>query len=129
MSDAGTVQKMLYETLTASLLPLSVAVYDHVPQNAPFPYVAIDSQDVLPNDYLLEAQDVRRIYLSVWSRYRGQKNLHEIYQNIYNALHAQILPLDSGEMVECEVERYRSDVDRADGLTYIGRVTLKITTE
>ena len=128
MSDAATVQKAIFSTLKAALLVDSVDIFDHVSQGEAKPYVVLDAQDITPRDYLVAQRDFRRVYLSIWSDYRGQKEVLDIYKVIYDTLHRQPVSLDNGRMVRCEVERFRSIQD-ADGLTYTGTVTLKLITE
>jgi hypothetical protein len=126
---SNAVQKALYQALTVgSPAPLSAAVYDHVPQNASYPYVVIDAQETAEDDHLTEQLDERFIYLSVWSRQRGQKEVNTLIGQIHDALHQQRFALDVGRMVNCLVIRKRSGLD-ADGLTYQGSVTVKVRTE
>lgn len=126
---SAAVQKAIYQALTAgSPSPLSCPVYDHVPQDAAFPYVSIDAQQVNEADYLASRMDERFIYLTVWSRYRGQKEVLGILANMDTALHRKRLALDTGTMVICHVAR-KATMKDADGVTYQGSMTLRILTE
>ena len=90
--------------------------------------MAIDSQETVQDDHLTERLDERFVYLTVWSRQRGQKEVNTLIGQIDAALHRVRLAMDTGRMVICVVVRKRTALD-ADGLTYSGAVTLKIRTE
>jgi hypothetical protein len=126
---SNAVQKAIYQALTVgSPSPVAASVFDHTPQNTPFPYITIDSQETLQDDHLMERLDERFVYLTVWSRQRGQKEVNTLIGQIDAALHRVRLAMDTGRMVICEVVRKRTALD-ADGLTYSGSVTLKLRTE
>lgn len=107
---------------------LSCPVYDHVPQDSAYPYVTLAYQSVTSSDYLSGRKDVRMLYLSVWSTYRGQKEVLEIMQTIYGALHEQPLTLSTGRVAQLRV--VDRDTNREpDGVTYMGRMRLMALTE
>lgn len=120
------VQKAVLEALNIALAG-TVPAYDHVPQDAAFPFVDMSSQQVLDND----ADGVRSFehlfYLAVWSDYRGQKEVLEILGRIHAGLHAKRLVLESGAFVNCRMTEQRTQLDQ-DGLTYQGAATLRIVT-
>lgn len=124
-ASSNDVQKAIYVALDTAL---SVPVFDHVPIGQSYPFVTIDAQDVHPNDYLVQQKSLRNIYLTVWSEKRGQKEVNSIMQDIYTALHRQQLTLDAGRIILCRVTRQNSRLD-ADGLSYMGSMTLEILTE
>ena len=125
MSSSAT-QKAVYDALKAALAP--VKVFDSVPDGTAKPYVSLDAQDVAHDDLLSEVKYQRRIYLSIWSEYKGQKEVLGIVDAIEAALHSKRLPMDEGRMILATVERVRSNLD-ADGETYMASVTVKINTE
>lgn len=130
MADpTNSLQKAIYEALTlGSPSPVAAGVYDHVPEDsASFPFVVIDAQEVVQADYMTERMDERFVYLSVWSRERGKKQVQTLLAQIDAALHRQRLTLDTGSCISCEIIRKRVAMD-ADGLTYMGNVTVKIRT-
>lgn len=119
------VQTAIYTALQG----LSAAdVYDAVPQGAAYPYVVIDSTLIMADDPLASRRDERIIYLSVWSQYRGQKEVLEIMAEIDALLHQQSLSLSTGRMVRSYVKDKITNRD-ADNLTFQGRVTLRVITE
>lgn len=127
MSDPNiATQKAIFEALEAGLSP--VKVFNFVPQNTAYPYVTIDGAMVVPDDPLAKRRDERFFYISVWSRYEGNKEVLEIMTLIYNLLHQARLPMDTGRMVKCFV-RSRMDRHDSDNRTYQGSVTLRIITE
>jgi len=126
MSDPSLpLQKAIYTALTNAL---SCGVYDSVPQGAAYPYVVMDREEAIDADYLSNRKDERFLYLSVWSRYHGQKEVKEIMADIDAALHRQKLAMDSGRMVICYVQR-KTTVRDSDNLTFQGAVTLRVLTE
>lgn len=118
------VQKALFEALGA----LSCEVYDYVPQGAAYPYVVIDSMVAMNDDPLASRREVRMVYLSIWSQYKGQKEVLGIHAQIDTLLHNKKLPLETGRMVMCRVIDKKSDRE-PDGLTFQGRVKLRVITE
>lgn len=120
------VHQAVYAALTAALAP--VPVYDIAPQDAAYPFVDMSSQQALPitantpyNDELAE----HRVYLTVWSSYRGQAEVLGINAKIYDALHFQKLTLGAGTAVLCEIQSAESRLD-ADGLTHQGAVIVRL---
>jgi dUTPase len=119
------LQTALYSALDAAL---SCSVYDSVPQGAAMPYVTLEFQDVEDADFLGEKRDFRAIYLAVWSSYRGQKEVLELMQTIYNTLHEQSLTLSTGRIAQMRVVSRRTNRE-PDGVTYMGQVRVNILTE
>lgn len=129
MTDPNSAtQKAIYTALHDALASFPAAVYDDVPQAAAYPYVVIDAQEVLPQDYLNNRLEHRFFYLSIWSTYPGQKEVLDIMSAIDAALHNKRFPLDTGHMVSCQLTSKRTGRD-ADGRTYMGNVTAKVITE
>ena len=116
---SNAVQKAIYQALTVgSPSPVSATVYDHVPQKTDYPYVVIDAQETVEDDHLTEQLDERFIYLSVWSRQRGQKEVNTLMGQIHEALHQQRFSMDTGRMVNCLVIRKRSGLDQMGSRTW-----------
>lgn len=102
-------------------------VFDHVPHGQAFPFVALDHQQVLQNDGCEIHGFTHNFFLSVWSSYRGQKEVWEILDRVWRGLHDRTLRLENGVHVLCQVTEQGSDRD-ADGVTYMGRLTARIRT-
>ena len=126
MTDPSwSLQQALYQALSAAL---PCPVYDAVPQGAAYPYVTIDREVRRNADFLNSRLDERFVYLNVWSDYPGQKEVKEIIAAIDAALHRQPLEIADGRVVSCIVRDTDTSRD-ADGVTYMGRVTLQILTQ
>lgn len=122
----SAILKALYTRLTSALSPIKA--YDSVPQGAAYPYVVIESAFAANADFLTARKDDYFIYLSIWSQYRGQKEVADIISAIDANLHRVQLPLDTGRMVQCLVAEKRTIRD-ADNLTFQGSVKLRIMAE
>lgn len=120
-----SLREALFATLSTAL---SCSVFDDVEPGTQYPYVTIDYENTEEDDYLNSRKDLRFLYLSVWSEYRGQQEVIEIMEEIYAALHQVRLPLSNGRMVSMEVWRRRTSRE-PDGVTYMGQVTLRIRTQ
>jgi hypothetical protein len=126
MIDAE-VQESLYETLVTALTGVAT-VYDAVPQGATYPYVVIDSQEIVPFDPFNSRRDERFVYLSVWSQYRGQKEVLNILSLIDSALHRKKLPIDEGRIAMVYVTDKRT-MREPDNLTFQGAIKVRLITE
>lgn len=111
-------QKALYQTLDSAL---TVPIYDYVPDNATYPYVVINNTEFPEMDYLSERKLEVFNYLFIFSDYKGQKEVLEIMEDIYTALHNKQLAMDEGRMVKMYVTERMTNRDM-DGLTFTGRV-------
>jgi hypothetical protein len=102
-------------------------VYDHVPEDAPYPFVDISAHTVTPRDTLSTLGHDHQIILTVWSSYRGKTEVRAICDSIEAAFHRADLTLAHGLAVRCQVA---SVVIRPDGGdTHQGSVTLGILTQ
>lgn len=122
----NAILKAVYTRLTSALSPIKA--YDSVPQGAAYPYVVIESLVGVQSDFVSSRKDEFFVYLSVWSQYKGQKQVADIIGDICDALHRTQLPMDTGRMVECTVREKRTIRD-ADNLTFQGSVKLRIMAE
>lgn len=126
MADpAWALQVALHARLEAGL---SCPVHDGVPDNSPFPYVTLDSAVSDAADFLASRKDQRFLYLSVWSQYQGQNEVHEIMAKIDALLHNQPLVLTTGHVIGMQVTRKQTSRE-PDGRTYQGAVTLRVLTQ
>jgi hypothetical protein len=123
---SSAVQKAIYTAIAAAIAPKKV--YDSVPQGAAYPYVVMDAQEIINADFVDSRKDERFIYLSVWSQYRGQKEILDIMSQIDAALHHKSLAMDTGYMVQCFVQNKLTMRD-SDNLTFQGSIKLRIITQ
>lgn len=117
----------LHKALIAALdTACSCDVWDGVPQDTSYPYVVVESMTSNNEDFTNARMDTRFVFLTLWSREPGQKELMDIIAEI-ETLNEQPLTLDTGEMVSLRVDRKRTDRED-DNLTFRGQVTLRIIT-
>ena len=134
MSNPGwALQVAVFQALNGNLTGASgqnVPIYDGIaPQGSRYPYVILDSQAMAPDDPLASRRDMRFVYLSVWSTYRGQMEVHQILGQAYELLHEERLPMADGyRMVRIRVTRQQTSRD-ADEATYMGTLTLEARIE
>ena len=124
MSNPGLA---LHKALIAKLEALTTAtIYDAVPQSADYPYVVIDSDQVINADFTNARMDRRFVYLSIWSRAYGSAEVKTIIGEI-DPINETPLTLDTGELISVRVERTHTNRE-PDTLTFMGHITLRILT-
>ncbi len=121
------VQKAVYEAAQIALAPLGVSVFDHTPHGRAFPFVVFDQHQTLPLDGSELDGFQHHFYLSIWSDYRGSREVETILAALWRAYHNQQLLLEAGSFVLCQVTDQRNERD-TDGRTYHGSMTLTIIT-
>ena len=85
---ANALQKAVYARLTASLG--GVAVYDHAPQNAAFPYVLIGDDTAVTWDTKTRDGQEYTLTIHCWDAPKaGRKSVKAVAAQIYAALHRQ----------------------------------------
>jgi len=104
------------------------AIYDHVPQNAAFPYVVIGETTAAPFDTDTSTGGDYTATIHCWSQYRGRKEVKEIQAELYNALHRHDLVVSGNHTVTCEWE-YAETVLDPDGLTRQGISRFRVVLE
>lgn len=121
MSNAWPLQVAIRDRLLdfAPLVDLVSAVYDHVPQDAAFPYIRIGEDTAIDFDTDTSVGTENTITIHSWSRYRGKKEVKEIQQAVYDALQRHALPLPGLNLVSIDFEFSETVLD-ADGLTRHG---------
>lgn len=123
MADAAlAVHKAILAQLKAQL---TCDVWDAVPQGTAYPYVTIDTVTAAQEDALNSRIERRFVYLSVWSRVRGQQEVLSIMSSVDTALHRQRLALDTGRIASASVTR-KSTSREPDNETFMGRVTVEM---
>lgn len=137
--NGWALQKAVYERLSAytgltDLLAAdpafadTPAVYDHVPQEAAYPYVVIGDDYPLEWDTDTTTGTDTEMTIHVWSRFRGRKETKQIQDAIYAALHRHELVVDGAHTVSIEFEDARSFVED-DGLTRHGVISVRALLE
>lgn len=104
------------------------AVYDHVPQDAEYPYIVIGEDFALDWDTDTTTGSDTEITIHTWSRFRGRGETKKIQRQIYNALHRHDLLVTGADTVTVEFEDSRTLLDE-DGLTRHGATTFRVLLE
>lgn len=149
MSGAAAVaiQQAVFTMLRAdsalgALLPTSMfagdagkAVYDRPPQpdlaelaSTVFPFVVIGDDTAAEFDTDDADGQETTITLHAWSRYRGKKEVKQVLDALYNALHGVALTITGQISVYCFFEFMESMLD-PDGLTQHGVIRFRIVTQ
>ncbi|MEE4915765.1 DUF3168 domain-containing protein [Pseudomonas alliivorans] len=126
MADPSVaLQVALFERLQAEV---SCPIYDGAPLDTPMPYVSID-REISTNSSPIAGRkrQQRLLYLTVWSDAHGQAEVKRINAEVTAALDERPLPLEVGRAVSVRVERADSQRD-ADGVTYMGAITVRVIT-
>jgi hypothetical protein len=121
MAVEFAVQKAIDAVLVPALQVLAppVPVYDHTPQDQPYPFVEYSRTIRTPDNLAASKMSSVQIALTVYSSYRGKKEVATILGAIEAVLDEATLTLDTGAAVRCDLTR--SDIVRdADGVTYMG---------
>lgn len=131
-SPGWDLQKSAYTALASdgALLGMlgGAAIYDHVPQNAAFPYVVIDQMQLRDWSTGTESGTEHILMLHVWSRYAGKREAYEIADAIREVLDDAKLTLDDHRLVN--LAHQYSDLKRdIDGETYHGVLRFRAVTE
>lgn len=117
-----------YSALTALIGAGNGRIYDQVPEsNAVFPYVTLGEIVSLPFDTKDSIGQDQTVTLHVWSRYKGNKEVKQILDAIYDALHRHALSLASHATVDCKYEY--SETYRDEDNTRNGIIRFRITTQ
>ena len=131
-SSAWALQKAFHGRLIADagLLALLGAprIYDDVPRQPTFPYVAYGQSTV--RDWSTGSDDAHEhiITVHVWTRASGRRPAHEISSAVEASLDQQVLTLDGHRLVSLRHEF--TDVRREpDGETWRGIVRFRGVTE
>lgn len=127
MADPSlAVQAALYQRLSAEV---SCPTFDSVPMDSELPYAVID-YEAMTNISPLSGRDraSRFLYISVYSNYRGQREVKQIMSEVYAALNRRPLTLSNGRAFGVTVERMSTNRE-PDGITYQGSVTVRIFTQ
>ena len=125
MNDQFSVQKAIYAVLVGANI-CDGRVYDHVPQEATFPFVRIGEMTATTADVIGNNGAVEFIDLHTWARdQRGQKETKEIMAAMHDALHTQQFAIAGKQFALAEVIGQRTLLD-PDGVTYHGVLTVRI---
>ncbi len=134
MSDAlFAAQQAVFDALAADtdiqgLLGNPPRIYDHAPPGAVFPYLMFGAAHIASYDAKIETGFEQIITLNIWSRYRGSKEVKDILQATYDALHRAALTVTGQVFLSCEFHGADLTPD-TDDLSYHGAVRYSVITQ
>lgn len=102
-SSAWPLQKAIYARLNSRL---SVPVYDHVPNDAPFPFVAVGEDTEVDWSAKSEPGEEVTHTVHIYSRWQGMKEAKDIKDQVIRAL-TEAWELDLGD--EFRIVMHRLD--------------------
>lgn len=133
MSSAGwELQKAVHAALTGDVALVGLLggprVFDDVPQQSAYPYVALGSST--ERDWSTSTEDGAEhvLTLHVWSRKAGRRETREIMDAVRTALHDKPLPVGGYRLINLRHEFSEARRD-SDGETYHGIVRYRAVTE
>lgn len=119
------IQKAVFDVLQSAL---SVPVFDHTPQNSPYPYVVIGDDTSVPWDTDDSLGTEATVTVHVWSRYRGRAEVKELLEHIYDALHRQDIAIAGVDVIE-SIAEFQQTIVESDGLTRHGIIRFRLTVD
>lgn len=121
------IQAALYGALTGddALMAVVEGVYDHVPQNAAFPYIVFEESAVEPWGLLHESAHMCQLQLDIYSRKGGQKQVMQAAALVRDVLHHT--PLVASGWAVALVDVSGANTDRQnDGLTSKANMQVRV---
>ena len=120
----AALQDAIYAALAGSatvqaLIGGPARLYDHVPEDAAFPYVELGEVSARRFDSTSRSGLDCALTLNVWSRYGGRREAKQILDAIYGVLHDGSLSVAGNAHVLTSFQSAETRRD-ADGLTYHG---------
>ncbi|WP_026790344.1 DUF3168 domain-containing protein [Pleomorphomonas oryzae] len=126
------LQQSVYARITgASPAVAGGRCFDHVPDDAVFPYNRIDGAQAMPDTGTKNGANgddgtVSYIDIHSFSRYRGGKELLDISSRLHDLFDGQALTVTGRSSALCFIDSTRGPLREADGLTRHLITTLKI---
>lgn len=115
------LQQAIFSALNVSAVTsdLSCGVFDDVPQNASYPYIALGEETAVD----FSVKDIQggdlTVNIHVWSQYKGSKETKQIMDKIHDLLHNINLSVTGFNLINLRFEF--SDIMRdPDGITRHG---------
>lgn len=105
----------------------ALPLYDHVPYAQIMPYAVLLDQVIDDDDTLAQLGYRHRLTLQIWSAYRGQKEVLELLDACWTALHACRLTIQVGRRVVLRCHSQQTVRD-GDGLSRRGDLEIFVRT-
>ena len=118
--------RLASDAALVALLGSPIRLYDHVPAVAAYPLVIYGDQRAAAFDTKTTTGLEVTLSLLVYSRGRGRRELRQVEEAIYAALHAQPLTLTGASFCQALFNRSDQTLEK-DGLTYRSRLEFRIT--
>jgi len=122
------LQKAIYSTLNGASLvgedSVAVSVYDDVPEGKTYPYVVIGEETSLNISTKTVDAHEHTLTIHVWSQYRGRKEIKEIMEQIYTALHDSAITVSGASLVNLKQE-FEQTLLEGDGITRHGVIRFR----
>lgn len=133
MSGVGVaVQTAIFQRMAGGGLTAlgggACGVHGFVPPNTAYPYVTMDRFIGQDADTIGDTVTTWQAYLVIWSAYAGHLEAQHIADALHALFHEKPITLATGEAITCRVDR-RDIVRDADGITYMGNITLSLETQ
>lgn len=107
-APAAEVQKAIHAALTgdATLVALlgDTRVYDHAPPDVPFPYITFGRTSVYDWSTGTESGTEQLLTLHVWSKGKGNREVHALMDALSARLHDADLALNGHHLVNLRLE-------------------------
>ena len=125
VSVSQAVQLAVHDVLVAALP--GVAIYDYATPDAAMPFAVLVSQQIKPDDTFVKLGYRHVVKVEFWSGYRGQKEVLELLDTAWLALHNARLNLSLGHAIVCRCASQETALDN-DGLTRRGDLVVNVRT-
>lgn len=124
------LQSAIYTTLnndsTLDGLVGDNKIFDNVPQDTSYPYVVIGLESARDVGTKTKDGKIYNVDIEVWSQYRGQKEIKEVMERVYNLFNNATISVSGASSVMSFVITTTTLVE-ADGLTRHGIVNIDFT--
>lgn len=117
----SNLQTAIYGQLSgdSALTALVTGVFDDVPENTNYPFVRIGEETILDNSTKdLQGQEIT-ITIHAYSEYRGKREVKQILDAIYDALHDSDMIVSNANLINFRFE-FSDIVTESDGITRHG---------
>tara|TARA_R100001015_G_C4619420_1_gene176137 strand:+ start:1131 stop:1541 length:411 start_codon:yes stop_codon:yes gene_type:complete len=102
-------------------------IYDSVaPQDSAYPYVVIGMETISDAGTNTLDGNIYNLNIEVWSQYRGQKQIKEVMERIYNLVNNVSISVSGADSVMSYVNTTTTMVE-VDGITRHGIVNVDFT--
>jgi|TARA_R100000084_G_C4652569_1_gene150756 hypothetical protein len=106
---------------------LGASVFDEVPDQSSFPFVALGEETVVPYDTFDLDGASHTLNIHIWSQYKGAKQTKQIMDRIHTLLHDSSLSVSGFNLIRMQFEF--SDIMRdPDGVTRHGVMRFRAIT-